>query len=211
MTVSSKRRFTDRRGERSQQVTISIRCLGIGLGLLAILYVYFMIAASEGLTGRSKNADGNPIVKFGSSVVNTAFSDKKTGGANTQIKQSNVVPKIVNQVTNDMKSTNNKANNAITIGFASTVTGCGEEPFTEGAAVLRHAVHRASIHGTLGGRYDYKMYIIYHPNATECTLPLANLGFELLERSTPVNVSDIQGDFLRERIVRNGCCGKIVL
>jgi hypothetical protein len=96
----------------------------------------------------------------------------------------------------------------VTIAIASTVTGCGEEPFTEGAAVLKHAIHRTSIHGTMGGRYDYKMYIIYHPNAMECTLPLADLGFELIQRDTPVNVSQIQGDVLRERIVTNGCCGE---
>ena len=153
MTVRNKRRFTDRRGERPVQIIISIRCLGIGLGLIFILYVYFMIEASNGLTGLSKNASGNPIDAFSNSVVNTTFSDKKTGGANTQPKQSKLVPISVNQVTNFMKSTNKKDNNAITIGFASTVTGCGEEPFTEGAAVLRHAVHRASIHGTLAGRW----------------------------------------------------------
>lgn len=96
----------------------------------------------------------------------------------------------------------------ITIGFASTVTGCGTEPFTEGAAVLKHSIHLSSIHGTKGGRYDYKMYIIYHPDATNCTLPLADLGFELLRRDTPVNVSDIRGDVLRDRIHTNGCCGE---
>ena len=50
---------------------------------------------------------------------------------------------------------------------------------------------------------------MYHPDATPCVLPLQNLGYTLLEKPTPVNVSDIQGQELRERIVNNGCCGEV--
>jgi hypothetical protein len=63
------------------------------------------------------------------------------------------------------------------------------------------------MHGTLGGRYDYELYAIYHPDAEACVRPLEKLGYTLLKRPTPVNVSDIKGDFLRERIESNGCCG----
>ncbi len=100
------------------------------------------------------------------------------------------------------------SNSVITIGIVSTITGCGSDPFTEGAAVLKYSIDLTSIHGPKGGKYNYKMYIMYHPDAVECALPLMDLGFELVERQTPVNVSDIQGDILRERIVRNGCCGE---
>jgi hypothetical protein len=51
------------------------------------------------------------------------------------------------------------------------------------------------------------MYILHHPDARECSWPLRELGFELLECPTPVNISDIRGEVLRERIVNNGCCG----
>ena len=34
------------------------------------------------------------------------------------------------------------------------------------------------------------------------------LGFELLERETFVKVADIQGEFLRSKIEKNGCCGE---
>ena len=98
--------------------------------------------------------------------------------------------------------------NTIVIGIVSSITGCGPDPFTEGAAVLKYSIDLTSIHGTKGGKYDYKMYIMYHPDASECALPLKDLGFELLERPTPVNVEEIQGEVLRERIVRNGCCGE---
>ena len=94
------------------------------------------------------------------------------------------------------------------IGYAVSVTGCGDDPLVEGAAVLKHAIHLTSIHGNMGGKYDYKMHAIYHPNAKPCSMPLAELGYELLERNTPVAVSDIEGDFLRSKIEKNGCCGK---
>ena len=65
----------------------------------------------------------------------------------------------------------------------------------------------ASVHGNLGGKYDYKMVAIHHPDAAECAKSLKELGYELIERNTPVKVEEIQGEFLRERIENNGCCG----
>ena len=101
------------------------------------------------------------------------------------------------------------ANNdgVITIGVASTITSCDSDKFIDGAAVLKYSIDQTSIHGPKGGKYDYHMYIFHHPDALECSLPLKDLGFELVPLPTPVNVSDIQGEFLRERIVSNGCCG----
>ena len=97
---------------------------------------------------------------------------------------------------------------ATTIGFAVTITGCGKEPITEGAAVLKHSIHLASIHGNLGGTYDYKMYAIYHPSGLKCAKTLEALGYTLVERETPVAVKDIEGEFLRSKIEKNGCCGE---
>jgi len=96
----------------------------------------------------------------------------------------------------------------VTVGFAVTVTGCGTDPITEGAAVLKHAIHLASVKGNRGGRYDYKMYAIYHPDGASCAEPLKDLGYELVRRETPVAVKDIQGEFLRTHIESNGCCGE---
>jgi hypothetical protein len=98
--------------------------------------------------------------------------------------------------------------NAIKVAFAVSVTGCGDDPITEGGAVLQHSIHRASSRGTLGGRYDYDLFAIYHPNAEACALPLQKLGYKLLRRNVFVNVTDIEGEFLRSRIEHNGCCGE---
>jgi hypothetical protein len=95
------------------------------------------------------------------------------------------------------------------IGVAVTITSCeGSFFITEGAAVLQHSIRRASIHGSLGGKYDYDLYAIYHPDAELCAQTIQDLGYTLLKRDTPVKVDDIKGDFLRERIRTNGCCGE---
>jgi hypothetical protein len=96
----------------------------------------------------------------------------------------------------------------VTVGWAVTITGCGADPITEGAAVLKHSIHLSSIHGNMGGRYDYKMYAIYHPEGLKCAKTLESLGYTLVERETFVKVEEIKGDFLRERIHQNGCCGE---
>ena len=92
------------------------------------------------------------------------------------------------------------------IAYVASVTGCGSESLVDGAAVLKHSIHLSSIHGD--GRYDYKMYAIVHPEAMSCAAPLADIGYTLLTRDTPVPVEEIQGEFLRGRIVHNGCCGE---
>jgi hypothetical protein len=60
----------------------------------------------------------------------------------------------------------------------------------------------------MGGQYDYALYAIYHPAAADCALPLLALDYNMLKRDTPVAVADIEGDFLREKIEKNGCCGE---
>jgi len=123
--------------------------------------------------------------------------------------ESKVVPEAMLKHKNDPPTPVQQVTPAdATIGFAITVTGCGAESITEGAAVLKHSIHLASVHGNLGGRYDYKMYAIYHPDGVKCATPLKDLGYELVERGTPVAVKDIEGDFLRHNIEKNGCCGE---
>lgn len=86
----------------------------------------------------------------------------------------------------------------ITVGVAVTVTGCSTFPL-DGAAVLKHSLSRLT-----SFRYRYQFYAIYHPTASACVGPLASIGYTLLERDSPVNVSTIQGDFLRNHISSSG-------
>ena len=96
----------------------------------------------------------------------------------------------------------------LTIAFAVTVTSCESGSLADAAAVLKHSIHRASVHGRLGGRYNYNCIALYHPQAEECAAPLQDLGWKLVPRHVLVNVSDIRGDFLRKGIQGNGCCGE---
>ena len=116
---------------------------------------------------------------------------------------------------------NNNNNNAVlevitthpdaiaTIGYFISITSCEDPRLIDGAAVLKHSIHLASIHGNtnLGGRYDYRAHAIYSPAAKDCTAALAALGYHLVERPVPILTQDIRGDFLRSRIESNGCCG----
>jgi hypothetical protein len=97
----------------------------------------------------------------------------------------------------------------IKVAFAVSVTACGAESLmTDAAAVLKHSIHRASVHGPLGGRYDYDCIAIYHPQAHDCAVRLKELGWTPLEREILVNVSDIRGEYMRNSISGTGCCGE---
>jgi hypothetical protein len=84
---------------------------------------------------------------------------------------------------------------------AVTVTGCDGTFPVDGAAVLRYSLLRHA-----SKRYRYKFYAIYHPDARSCVRALQDVGYELLERDTPVNVTAIQGDYLRGRMPKSGTC-----
>lgn len=100
-----------------------------------------------------------------------------------------------------------RRNGITTVPFIVSLTKCGDESYMEGAAVLKYSIHQASIHGNMGGKYDYKMFAVYHPDASDCARELEDLGFKVFERQTPVKVEDIRGEVLRQKIENNGCCG----
>jgi hypothetical protein len=91
-----------------------------------------------------------------------------------------------------------------TVGYAVTVTDCkpSDTEFFDGAAVLKHSIHLAS----LNSKYNYRMYAFVHPDARECSPYLSKLGYEVQIRETPVQVSDINNTQL-QRATRSGCCG----
>jgi len=97
-----------------------------------------------------------------------------------------------------------------TIAYAISLTSCSSSALLDGAAVLKHSIHKNSIRNvTSTSLYDYKMYAIVHPNAAKCSQPLqTHLGYQVLVRDTPFNVSDISSQFLRETVVKRGCCGE---
>lgn len=103
------------------------------------------------------------------------------------------------------------SNASLQIAYAISLTSCSKTPsLVDGAAILAHSIHLSSSRtSTSNSKYDYKLYAIVHKTAMSCKSTLETLGYEILEVDIPVPVSEIQGDFLRERVPKNGCCGAL--
>ena len=95
---------------------------------------------------------------------------------------------------------------ATTIAYCISVTSCGgkNEGITEGAAVLAHSIRRQK---SQGSRYDAKLFAFVHPTAESCAKEkLERLGYQVQIRETPINATQIKGEFLRRTIQIRGCC-----
>ena len=127
------------------------------------------------------------------------------------------------QLPQTKKNPDTNQHRATTIAYVVTITSCeGHErdntfQIVEGASVLRHSIHMNSIRSqnsnintssSTSSIYDYQLYAFYHPDAVACAIPLLEFGYIIEARPTPVQVADIQNPLLRERIVKNGCCGE---
>lgn len=107
-------------------------------------------------------------------------------------------------------STGTAPNAKATIAFAISLTGCDRYGLhVQGAAVLGHSIRLNSAANPQSlSRYGYKLFIFVHPGAVSCAKPFEDVGFEILVRETPVNVTDIRGEFLRGHVHKIGCCGE---
>ena len=95
--------------------------------------------------------------------------------------------------------------------------GSSVEGFLDAAAVLRHSVHKNSVHYVpptgsddppqRRSRYSYKMYGIVHTSCQEHARVLGKLGYEILVRDHPVKKEDIRGEWLRNHVEGENCCG----
>lgn len=92
-----------------------------------------------------------------------------------------------------------------TIAYAISVTSCGgrEEGITDGAAVLAYSIRRQK---SQGSKYNSKLYAFVHPVAEKCSSPLVDMGYDVQIRETPINATEIKGEFLRRTIQVRGCC-----
>ncbi len=89
---------------------------------------------------------------------------------------------------------------------AVSITGCTDS-LADGASVLKHSIHLQSYPQSKQSKYTYKMIAFVHPEAKGCIEPLKKLDYEIMIKETPINVADIEGDFLRKKVSKTGCCG----
>lgn len=88
---------------------------------------------------------------------------------------------------------------------SSSVTG-----FLDAAAVLRHSIHKQSIHAQ-ASKYDYQMYAIVHKDGcSENAATLSQLGYKTLVRDTPVKLEEMEGEWYRNHVENENCCGSKV-
>ena len=197
-----------------------IRCsIALVSGFLLVVVATYAITISFFLT-LHPNTEPGLGPKMGSPFEQVAKKEKDQKGRKEKEvdpfggeKIETHVEPVQNGNNKDAKIATNSTvkplvpNEKVVIGVASTVTGCGTDLFVDGAAVMKYSLEKQSLRAE--SKFEYKTYIFYHPNAKKCVLPLKDLGFTLLERPTPVNVEEIEGDDLRERIADNGCCGEV--
>jgi hypothetical protein len=107
-------------------------------------------------------------------------------------------------------STGTSPNAKANIAYAISLTGCdGDGLHVQGAAVLGHSIRlNSAANPQSTSKYGYKLFIFVHPDAVSCAKPFNDVGFEILVRETPVNVTDIRGEFLRTHVHKIGCCGE---
>ena len=145
----------------------------------------------------------------------------------TRQRQQQPPPQSKHELVSDTDGTDN--NNPIpppkaTIAYAVSLTSCGktststsgtgghssDSSFHEGAAVLAHSIHLSSIQNYHISQsvFDYHLVAFVHPEAESCCHIFRELGYEVMIRETPFNVTDIKMPFLKEHIVKSGCCGE---
>ena len=93
-----------------------------------------------------------------------------------------------------------------TIAYAWTLAKCNDfQSSTEGmidaALILKHSIHQVS--SRVGkSQYDYHMYVLVHPDASNCTQILEDAGYTVKIMPQPVDEKNIRGEFLRKNVKR---------
>jgi len=119
-----------------------------------------------------------------------------------------------NPNNNDVATISTLTQAPIKIAYAVSLIQCGDgkqnaaEGLTEAALVLRHSIHHISIHNPESqSKYDYKLYALVHRQAESCSQPLRDAGYDIRIVDPPIQVQDIQSDYLRKSIHKEVCCG----
>ena len=95
-----------------------------------------------------------------------------------------------------------KEKKELTVAYAISVTKDGS--YIDGAAVLAHSAIR--VHRGPTSRYGVALVAFVAPEVTSIK-QLQVCGYRVLVKELPLKIDEIRGQYLRERIGTNGCCG----
>lgn len=109
-------------------------------------------------------------------------------------------------ISSERSSSGNNNNTPIQVAFAISLIKCSDKQSStagliDAATVLRHSVHQTSVRNpNSGSKYDYKMYAIVHKKAESCSHLLGDLGYHIILKDSPVQTSEIRGEYLRKNV-----------
>lgn len=184
------KRLKQRRGAAatSKSSLCTINCLLIVLGSIVILLLWL---DHRIIVESNNNTTNNDVI--------ASLNNHTAGGGSVSSITSHTID-----------HTDNKP---IQIAYAISLIRCSDfQSSTSGlldaATILRHSIHKTSIRNpTSGSKYDYALYAIVHKKASECSHILSDLGYTVLIKDSPVQISEIKGDYLRKNVHKEWCCG----
>jgi len=179
------------------------------IAIILVVVVFILIVSNSSHEVVTYNAedtrpDFNPIPAF--TIVSPSTAPKDIVMEKPHIRSPPTDRDMAISSPTPRKRTSGK----LKVAFAITMTSDGKGLFHDGAAVLAYSILK-TIH-TDRRTYDLfesiSMVAFVHPNVTQRNRDvLSRLGYHVIEAATPVNIPVIRGDFLREKIDKNGCCG----
>jgi hypothetical protein len=102
------------------------------------------------------------------------------------------------------------ANEPMVIAHVVSLIKCSKKAavtgFLDAAAVLRHSIHKQSVHAG-NSKYSYKMYAIVHENCKHHAHALDRVGYTSLVKPSPVKLDDIKEGWYKDHVEAENCCG----
>ena len=133
--------------------------------------------------------------------------------SNISVPSSSSTPLAAAGSKESLNAPSSATTKPIQIAYAISLIRCSDfQSSTSGlldaATILRHSVHKTSIRTPgSGSKYDYKLYAIVHTKAAGCSHVLSDLGYQVILKDSPIQISEIKGDYLRKNVHKEWCCG----
>ena len=135
-----------------------------------------------------------------------------------QQQSKNLDPSQQNQISNvqsfqQQHATNRREDKPVAVvAHVVSLIKCSKQAavtgFLDAAAVLRHSIHKQSIHDvSSNSKYSYQMYAIVHERCEEHATVLQQLGYKILIKPSPVLMKEITPGWYHDHVEGENCCG----